>query len=268
MEPVRSHFDSLASSYRSNYSSSRSSTTYDFRTRRKLVSRLIGSYTSGYLLDVACGTGEIVDKLLSSNNFTTAVLCDISENMLKFADHTLSNGYLKTHSQFAHESSSIRFVHSSVFDFENPLIAKYDVILCLGLLAHTGKLDVLLSKLTQSLSPDGIIILQSSLVDNPFVMFSRFVSGLTHKKRFGYPLHYYSFDNILNCCISNSLHVHSFIRYKLGIPYLDKIFPSLNYYIEVIMEPFMRRFGSESLFVLKLSQPPSQSPSFSSTAIK
>ena len=70
------------------------------------------------------------------------------------------------------------FVQSDVFDFK-PSDARFDLILCLGLIAHTGRLDILLPHLKSMVTPRGRIILQTTLTDH---LGTRIVRALTSAK--------------------------------------------------------------------------------------
>jgi 2-polyprenyl-3-methyl-5-hydroxy-6-metoxy-1,4-benzoquinol methylase len=57
-------------------------------------------------------------------------------------------------SHFANQKGQIEFVQSDVFNFK-PFNSRFDLVLCLGLIAHTGGLDILLPHLKSMLTLGG-----------------------------------------------------------------------------------------------------------------
>ena len=76
------------------------------------------------------------------------------------------------------KKAEIEFVQSDVFNFK-PSDSRFDLILCLGLIAHTGGLDILLPHLKSMLTPGGRIILQTTLTDH---VGTRIVRALTSRR--------------------------------------------------------------------------------------
>lgn len=238
---VKDHFDTLSTSYQSNYSMELSGRTYDFCKRLSLVSKIV-SNKSGKLIDCACGTGEITFELLKGGNFKRAVICDISGRMLDIAKQKQTQ--LKS-------DIDIEFVQTDIFDYNPNPREKFDLILCLGLLAHIDSFEKLLNQMNLMLSSNGEIILQSSLTDNWSVRVTRFISENIYKKRFGYNVTYYSHSTIESKVKSAGLKIVDVRRYKFGFPFGDRVSRRINYYLEKFMSFISNKYGAEAIYVIK-----------------
>src|SRR5262249_26056612 len=154
-DPVAAYFEKLPQIHKRQFVPSASGTSFCFQTRLKLACELAGA-SAGRLLDCAVGTGEITCALLKSGRFSHATVVDISPAMLQSAKELLI-------SEIA--NAELEFVHSDVFNFK-PSNSGFDLVLCLGLIAHVGRLDTLLPHLKSLLTPGGCIILQTTLTDH------------------------------------------------------------------------------------------------------
>ena len=235
---VKDHFDALSPSYRENFVLKKSGKNYEFRTRLNLVKNILDE-THGFLYDCACGTGEITASVLEHGNFNKAVVSDISNEMLISAKNLIS------------KSDNIIFKKIDVFKYEPPTDIKFDVILCLGLIAHTGKLEDLIIHLKSMLSPNGIILLQSSLAEHWGVKFVRFVGEKSYRRKHGYDINYYTTSDIERVVESSRLKIIKLKKYCFYFPYGDKLFGIGNYWLEKYFEKFSSRKGSEGIFVLQ-----------------
>lgn len=239
-EKVKVHFDLASFGYENNYSGGKSGTTENFKTRLRLVAQNTAQ-ASGVLLDCACGTGEITEQVLKSGTFTTAILSDISDQMLNIA---------KTRMAELPASTVVHYQLGDVFKYKPNLGVKFDVILCLGLLAHTGSLQTLLMHLRSMLSADGKIILQSSLANHYGIRLVRFLTSKSYMAKYGYSISYYTLKDIENNVELSSLKIKSCQRYNFGLPFGDKISRLANYWFEVFMQGFSAKYGSDAIFVI------------------
>src|ERR1044071_2930633 len=128
-DPVAAYFDKLPQTHQRQVTQTASGASFNFQMRLRLACELAGA-SAGGLLDCAAGTGEISCALLKSGRFTHATVLDISPAMLQKARELLRLEITNT---------QLEFVRSDVFDFE-PDDSPFDLILCLGLIAHVGRL--------------------------------------------------------------------------------------------------------------------------------
>jgi len=179
-DPVAVYFDKLPENHKRLFEERASGANFNFRQRLKLACEL-GRASSGRLLDCAAGTGEITCALLTSGRFSHATVVDVSPAMLQSARGLLMSQI---------KNVELEFVESDVFTFK-PTDSRFDVILCLGLIAHTGRLDILLPHLKSMLTPGGRIILQATLTDHLGARIVRALTARTEVARWGYRISWF-----------------------------------------------------------------------------
>ena len=244
---VANEFTAVAERYSSHFEPSATGTHYNLRKRLELVTELT-TECGGVLLDCAAGPGEITAAVLRSGRFRQASVVDISPTMIAMADRRLRDS-LPTD-----VAGDVTCVNADVFDFVNGIHARqFDLVLCLGLIAHTGRLDELLSDLASVLSVHGKILLQSSLLDHWGTGIVRRFSARRYERMHGYSLSYFSDKDIRCACSAAGLRIASTRRFCAGIPFGDKIWPRANFHLETWLAPLSARFGSEALYLLERS---------------
>src|SRR5262249_19789938 len=130
-----------------------------FQLRRRLAVRLSSADEPRTFLDIATGTGEISYAIASSYRFEELHLNDISPAMLSSCQR-LFNG--------SPPYTKISWTNEDAFELL-PRVGdnRFDLILCLGVIAHTGRLLELLSKVFSCLRSGGVLLLQSSVTEHP-----------------------------------------------------------------------------------------------------
>src|SRR5439155_23448315 len=172
--------------------------------------------------------------------FPHATIVDISPAMLQSARELLSSQVTNV---------ELEFVHSDIFNFK-PSDSGFDLILCLGLIAHVGRLDVLLPHLKSMLMPSGRIILQTTLTDHAG---TRIVRALTTPRELvqrGYRISWFSQRDIANACHAAGLRIVEMRRHSLGIPFGDRFWPRANYQLETRLQKWSSRHGADAIYVL------------------
>lgn len=238
---VEHHFSSLLPSYKENFSQKNSGKSHQFRTRLSLVRSLLDR-ANGNLFDCACGTGEITASVLNSGDFSNVVVSDISKEMLISARNLISKN---------NNIENIIFQNVDIFEYKKTTGQKFDVILCLGLIAHTGRLEDLIRHLKSMLSTKGVILLQSSLVEHWGVKFERFIGAKSFTRKHGYEISYYTVSAIERVVKSSGMKIVKSKKYCFGFPFGDRIFGIGNYWLEKFSKRFSSKKGSECIFVLQ-----------------
>jgi ubiquinone/menaquinone biosynthesis C-methylase UbiE len=117
---------------------------------------LCGSH--GTLLDCASGTGEITRAVIANSQFERAVINDFSPRMIERCREAFGE---------AMPAGSVTWTIHNVFDLGGiSRSGAFDVILCLGLIAHCGQFPRLMQEMSSLLKPGGTMLIQSSLLDH------------------------------------------------------------------------------------------------------
>ncbi len=211
-DPVAAYFDKLPETHKRQFEERASGANFNFRQRLKLACELAGA-SSGRLLDCAAGTGEITCALLKSGRFNHATVVDVSPAMLQSARDLLTCQI---------KNVELEFVESDVFTFK-PADSRFDLILCLGLIAHTGRLDILLPHLKSMLTPGGRIILQTTLTDHLGTRIVRALTARSEVARRGYRISWFSQRDISDACDRAGLRILETRRHSLGVPFGDRL---------------------------------------------
>ncbi len=238
-DPVAAYFDKLPQTHKRQFVQSASGASFYFRTRLKLVCELAGA-SAGRLLDCAAGTGEITRALLKSGRFSRATAVDVSPTMLQSAKELLRSEIKNT---------ELEFVQSDVFDF-NPCGSCFDLVLCLGLIAHVGRLDILLPHLKSMLTPDGRVILQTTLTDHVGTQIVRVLTARRELAQRGYRISWFSQRDIADACDGAGLRILEKRRHNLGIPFGDRLWPWANFQLEKRLQNWASRHGADAIYLL------------------
>jgi SAM-dependent methyltransferase len=149
-------------------------------------------------------------------------------------------------------SSGVSFLTGDVFEVIPSLQGQsFDLVFCLGLIAHTGRLDLIFSKIKSVLAPRGQILLQSTLLDHIGTRIVRFLSAKRYAKKHGYNINYFTHNDILRACERNGLRIVARRRFGMGVPFGDRIWKWVNFQFEKLFSPLASRVGSEALYLLE-----------------
>jgi SAM-dependent methyltransferase len=115
------------------------------RFRAWLVKEILQRLRGCSLLDVGCGDGSITQPFLDDNWVT---FLDISHPMLEKAARSLP----------AVGKDRARFVQASLF--EPPFAKPFDIVICLGVMAHLGDHSAAIQRLAGLVRTGGLCLLQ------------------------------------------------------------------------------------------------------------
>jgi ubiquinone/menaquinone biosynthesis C-methylase UbiE len=244
---VHTFFTEATANYSGLFLAKRSGSNFEFRQRLEIAAELSAA-ASGSLLDCGVGPGEITAAVLRTGRFRRAVCLDISQPMLELARRAIKPTLAK------HMVTELELVRKDVFEFtaENA-DRRFNLILCLGLIAHTSRLSELLGSLRRMLAADGAILLQTTLLDHSGVLI---VSALTKERYFrrhGYRISYFRQRDILDAASHSGLAVVGCRRFRVGFPFGDSIWACGNYWLEKALQRFATSHGAEAIYVLKHS---------------
>jgi ubiquinone/menaquinone biosynthesis C-methylase UbiE len=238
-DPVAAYFEKLPQIHKCQFVQRASGASFYFQKRLSIACELAGA-SAGRLLDCAAGTGEITCALLKSGRFSHATLVDISPAMLQSAEELLGSQITNT---------DLKFARSNVFNFK-PSDSNFDLILCLGLIAHVGRLDILLPHLKSMLAPGGRIILQTTLTDHVGARIVRTLTARRELTRRGYRISWFSQRDIADACNRAGLRIVETRRHSLGIPFGDRLWPWANFRLENRLQKWASWHGADAIYLL------------------
>lgn len=246
-EAVRQFFTGRVLDYSNLFLSRPSGSNFGFRERLNLAAHMTADI-SGRFLDCACGPGEITTAILGSGRFTSATVFDLSSPMLEAARQRVEIELKGL------EIGRLEFISSDIFEFAaQPHAEKYDLILCLGLIAHTGRLDELLGGLKKLLSPHGRILLQSSLLDHVGTKVVRALTRERYYRQHGYRISYFYYQDIVGAVRNAGLEAAVVRRFSFGFPFGDRFWAGMNYRLEQRMQNWAKLHGAEAMYLLRHS---------------
>jgi len=229
--------------YSALFTKQRSGDNFCFNRRVDVVRELAPTRILG-LLDCAVGSGEVTGSVLSNSTVEKVVVNDFSPHMM-----SLARSYLIPKS-IEDSIPAILFNQDDIFHYLDSTDEEFDCILCIGLIAHTGRLDELLSSLRRRLSNNGVLLFQSTLANHPFVALHRCLTQKRYQRKFGYPIAYYTERELLDAFARNSFTITESRKFCIRIPFGDKISKRANYHCERILCNVAQTWGSECIYKL------------------
>jgi ubiquinone/menaquinone biosynthesis C-methylase UbiE len=195
---------------------------YNIKIRAETVQYFLRNRQFTNILDVGCGDGSASISLLHPQRNLT--LLDLSTNMLSIAlSHVPSS-----------LANNVQAVNQDFLAANLPPHS-FDVIICLGLLAHVDSPKAVIEKIAHLLRPNGIVILQST--DS-----SGFLSrlGISYRRileafgRMNYRYTLTTSTQVIEISALCGLRLSRIYRYSLpGLPGLDRIFSQQALYKSV-----------------------------------
>ena len=191
---------------------------FNIRVRREIVESFVGDAVLESILDIGCGNGAISIPLLRPYNQLTLV--DVSSNMLSVACSHIPTGF----------SSNVETINE---DFMNAELQfqPYDLILCLGVLAHVDSPTDVIAKMVSLLKPNGSVIVQNSDSHHPVSYLFNLYSALRNTfLPTPYPLHQLSGTKLVEIFGNHGLRLSALYRYSLPVPGMARVFSNDSMY--------------------------------------
>ncbi len=123
--------------------------------RERILYNLIGEVKGKEIIDIGCGNGELTRDYISDNSVT---FLDFSEEMISLAKSSLPDD----------KKSNADFIISDILNYNTE--KTFDIVICIGVIAHIENIDSLINKLKNLTSPGGIIVIQYSAAEK-FITF-------------------------------------------------------------------------------------------------
>lgn len=207
---------------------------FKIQIRKEIVEELLGTIQNKSILDIGCGNGAISKDLLLQKNQIHFV--DASSPMLELAKKNIPSQY----------ASQARFSQSTIEDFNEK--EQYDIIICMGLLAHVSSVENCIQKLYTYLRSDGILLLQLTDNDKILAKLNNLI-GLRSQKSFNI----ISFSNLKNIIDHIGLKIDRLIQYSVLMPGMGILPESWLYSIQKksMRTGLLHRISYDKVLVLK-----------------
>lgn len=200
--------------------------------RKVILSDILGKIHGRQILDLGCGNGHITRDLLNDNRVTFA---DISQNMLDRARESIPENLL----------SQADFINSDLFKLSAS--GPYDIVVCMGVIAHIDDIDAFVKKLKELVTYNGIIVLQYTSAGHPISLFNELRYSLKGKKRYNYKITRTTHRIIRSVLAINDLVIKDEKRYLPVSPLFSVFSPKLKEKLvtQSYKNNYLSRFGSE-----------------------
>jgi len=246
--PIRSKVSQVKMAYEKPYSYL-TRRRYNINIRAETVQAFVGNARFGRILDIGCGDGSMSLPLLTSKNHL--VLVDMSSSMLSVARSRIPTEL----------SDNVEIINED-FMTANLGSNSYDLVLCIGVLAHVDSPSALVDKIASLLAPGAILIMESTDAAHP----TNKVVTVYHKvlrtiRRSGYAFNLISSSEVVRMLENRCIKLSAIYRYSLlSFPGMDRFVPQrlLRAWIRVMYgTPQCNRnahLGKECIYLFKNSR--------------
>jgi ubiquinone/menaquinone biosynthesis C-methylase UbiE len=182
------------------------SSSSNIRVRAEIIGTLIGNPRNSSILDIGCGDGSLSAQFSNSGNKLT--LIDLSQSMLSLARRRLDE----------QKGAQCAFIHGDFLS--HSISGPYDIIICVGVLAHVESVEAVLARIVTLLKPGGSCVLQWTDSDRILTRMNRHVEALRERlrKRRRYLMNVTCTSHIVPTATALGLRPHKVIRYSVMLP--------------------------------------------------
>lgn len=207
--------------------------------RSELVSGFLGDIQGNEILDLGCGDGSLSVNYICTNRVT---FVDFSQTMLDHAKNKIPKECL----------INATFVNEAISSLE--IAKKYDVVICIGLIAHVESVDILFDKIVNLLKPGGKLIIETT--PNPFPLGKIFfpyywVRNKLRRVNFEYKKNRMQISDLNERLVKAGLKLQEHKRYCIQLPSFSHWSPPLKLWFTrmTLTNRTLSRFGSEHIFI-------------------
>ncbi|MBL7085896.1 MAG: class I SAM-dependent methyltransferase [Candidatus Cloacimonetes bacterium] len=209
--------------------------------RKQIVRKLLKTSFNKNILDIGCGNGTLSLQFLGNENKIT--LLDISMNMLDIAKNNIPSNRL--------DSVSLINVDFLEHEFKDT----YDIVICVGVLAHVDSVDDTIKKIAKIINPGGKCIFQltnySSLIGKMLVGYYWLISTL--KREDSYFVNTIKLKDIVATAKKLNLFPINNINYVSLLPCMGLMNPERRYKFQyfTMNNRIISKFGTEVFILFK-----------------
>ncbi len=212
--------------------------SFGVSVRSFVVRSLLGELEGSAILDLGCGDGSISLQYLSPTNRITLV--DLSGKMLERAK-------LKTGGPLGRNVEYVNDDFHRITQEEN-----FDVVLCVGVLAHVASVRETVAKVAEFLKPGGYCLLQLTDAEQVIAKIERFWrSKQKTLQSYGYSINRTTPSQIIHMANQSGLSLVAQRRFSLLFPGMGKL-PNrwlYRYQMFTFSSRFLSRHGSEVILL-------------------
>lgn len=217
----------------------------DVEIRRATVSAFAANLTYTNILDIGCGDGSISLPLL--NGKTKLTLLDLSASMLQRAAMQMPG----------EEAPNVQLHHA---DFNSTSLAcsAYDLIICVGVMAHVSSAEGVLAKIRTAMAPGAHLILEFTDSRHPIGSLNRAIGWVQERiAPARYQTNRLTYRTVAALLRQNDLEVCALYRYST-VPGAERILTQ-NVLARIVRGIYGRhpnnrfsQFGNEYLCLLRM----------------
>jgi ubiquinone/menaquinone biosynthesis C-methylase UbiE len=208
-------------------------------TRAILIRKLLGDVVDSDILDIGCGDGSLSLQFLPPDNRVTLV--DLSRQMLAKASENTP----------ASHRSRVQFVNSDIDDLDST--RQYQLVLCMGLLAHVASVERTINKIAALISPGGRCVIQ--ITDNGQVL-GKFLHWYYATRRAltrysNYAMNKVARSEVISIAARHGLTLVAHQQYSLLLPGMGWLPYTwlVRYELFTVDTPLLARMGTEAIMV-------------------
>jgi len=210
---------------------------YDISLRTLIVRELLGEVGNARILDIGCGDGSISLQYAAESN--RIVLLDLSENMLAVAKENTPESL----------RNMVQYVHADLREYHTEEL--FDIVLCIGVLAHVVSVEETITKISELLKPGGRCVIQITDNDQMSGKFMNAYYRVRNKasQTNSYPLNKTGLSSIVSSATRHGLTLLQKRRYLAPFLGMGKM-PNewlFKYELFTMRQHFISRFGSEAV---------------------
>ena len=210
--------------------------------RADIVKQFLSSPANVSILDIGCGDGSLSLPMLSESNHIRLV--DISENMIEKVGQRVPDA-LKSNVTLINDSFEL------VSDDD-----RYDIVICVGVIAHVPDVSRLWRKIAKILKPGGLLVVETTPNPYPLGNLLRpyyYIRCKLAGQAPGYAKNRLKVGDLLASATAIGLEQKAHVRYSFPLPGMSHWTHAMKmkYTLFTLKNPLMSRLGSEHIFLFQ-----------------